>query len=298
MGKTIKIEGFEGFLVDFLAIFPSAIMSTLTEPLLGKDFPPKPVSAYVPLLCAVFLTFIRLFIQSVPVDSSVLLILMSHFLGYVPIRNLGKDHRTRVLSKEFLLASILPILGISLLKPELQTSDIVEGTVLILWIWVYSGLFARWELPWGWSYVYVSAGLVGVITCDWVASRWITREALLGPEFSILFLLLWTQNKPLFRAFPTTKKPKISPKPGLEGKVKRDFRQVREVMEYLGTLEGGKVDIEDFLPALRDLWKEMPVYVSEALESLQGRLVTLEDMIQAGDAAYQRHTASTPPRYS
>lgn len=272
-------------------------MSALTEPLLPCRSKSLPCTQRLPFLSASFLCVLRLCFQSSAAGFSLAAVFSGHCLCLLlvwrlsAVQSRGKGNYG--LSLELGLAALLPFLGFSLLKSELTGTDLVEAAALAVWCGPFTRLLEQWKLGLGQTYIQLTCTLLCVFGVSYLLRlHEIAGGLMLGLQLAGVFLLLRTQN---LRSPLTTQRPEQASKPPaapIVPTVAKDFKRVRAVMDYLGTLEGGKVDLKDFLPALYVQWPDLPQYMKAALDSLCGRLVTLEDMVTAGNAVFQQRRRS------
>lgn len=267
-------------------------MSSLSEPLLPSKCKSQPPPEWIPYLATAFLCFLSLCLQPSPSPPSLAALLSGHCLCLLLVWKLeagfrrGKCRHRGTIG----IAASMPFVCLLLVKSDLTAADLGEAAGLAVWCWPYTRLFEGWKLGPGQTYIQVTCALLGVFGSSYLLGLDL-GGAEQGIELGVVFVLL------RIHTFASIPKPPVKPKIARELTVIRDFKRVKEVMEYLGTLEGGKVDPEDFLPALYAQCPDLPVYVKEALDSLCGGfssspLLTFEDMINAGNAAFHSHRSA------
>lgn len=270
-------------------------MSALTEPLLPCKAKPIPCMKPLPFLSAAFLCVLRLGFQSSASGFSLTAVLTGHCLCLMlawklcTLHNPGKG--SCGLTLELGLAALVPFLGFSLLKFELTGTDLVEAAALAAWCGPFTRLLEEWKLGPVQTYIQLTCTLLCVFGASYLLQLAQAAGGLVqGFQLSAVFTLLWLQNS---ISAPKAQKPAKQKEAAIAAIVVKDFKRVRTVMDYLGTLEGGKVDLEDFLPALCAQCPDLPQYMRDALDSLCGRLVTMEDMVTAGNAVFQQRRRSS-----
>ena len=207
----------------------------------------------------------------------------------------GKPQRVRV-CWELLIAGFGAYSLVCLLGLAVQRA--VEGICLLLWSYSFTHLFSRRPSPplqfLQQSSLVLLSLIISVFTFSYLLQSILPSGLLSSLALLAVYFVLLLRN--LDQEGRLEQEPVAVP--GLHRKVVSDCQPIKELMDYLGTLEGGKVNLPDFLPVLQTLCPDLPVYVGKTINRMQASktlLVTYQEILQSANDAYMLETKSRAP---
>lgn len=165
-------------------------------------------------------------------------------------------------------------------KGDLAVGSIVETGLLLLWGYLFSQLFAHEKAA-------LWVRLVILTFCVFLVSNLLksSLDSGLLCSISLLSIFLFHLIRSVDKAQALAQAKEAAPIAGIQRQVTADLKPVKELIEYLGTLGDGRVDIEDFVPALASLHPHIPTYVQKALRQL-GKYASYSEMLQTANSLY------------
>lgn len=181
----------------------------------------------------------------------------------------------------------------------LQLFYLTETLALVVWTSVFTHLFARRPASFSQYLKQFSLQLLGLLLSIAVAAFLLDSlfpDGLFGGvALCVMYFMLLLKDLDLDAVPPMEQAPQV---PGIQKKVVKDCTPIKELMDYLGTLEGGKVDLALFLPILATQCPNLPPYVKKALQQFQHtktETATFADILHAADQMYNLQTKSQAP---
>ncbi len=174
-------------------------------------------------------------------------------------------------------------IGLEAWKGEVNVGNAAEIGVMLLWGYLFAQIFTQEKA----TISTLSTRMLIIPLCVFLCANVLksTLNSGVSSSISFLFIFIFQLILTVDKAEALAQAKEISPFPGIHREVTADLKPLKELIEYLGTLSDGKVDMEDFLPALKSLYPRIPAYVHTAMRQI-GKYASYNDILQAANSAY------------
>ena len=171
-------------------------------------------------------------------------------------------------------------IAVEVWKGDVTVGNVAEIGLMLLWGYLFTQLFENEKAS-------LSVRMLILAFCVFLGSSLLKSSLSSGLlcSLSLLSIFLFHLVRSIDQEQALAQAKETVPIPGVHRQVTADLKPVKELIEYLGTLSDGKVDIEDFSPALVSLHPRIPEYVQKALRQL-GKYASYSEILQTANSLY------------